>query len=172
LIGEQFATGRKEGLSILILAQDLDAIADCSASAKILANLSTTITGCTTHAATRTYTDKLSFPSEVILPTATEKYKGSRPEMFTRWLISRQGRFWDTRFYAPPMMLAALANGEDEKLARQRVLAQYPQTQRGYLSGLSHFTREYVMAMRGSKRLREIGLSDFDRFQQRNRHSA
>jgi hypothetical protein len=172
LIGEQFATGRKEGLSILILAQDMDAIADCSASAKILANLSTTITGCTTHAATRTYSDKLSFPAEVILPTATEKYKGNRPEMFTRWLISRQGRFWDTRFYAPPMMLAALANGEDEKLARQRILSQYPQTQRGYLLGLSHFTQEYVMAMRGSKRLREIGLSDFDRFQQRNRHSA
>ncbi|MCU0567059.1 MAG: hypothetical protein MUF49_10730 [Oculatellaceae cyanobacterium Prado106] len=172
LIGEQFATGRKEGLAILILAQDLDAIADCSASAKILANLSTTITGCTTHAATRAYIDKLGFPNEVILPTATEKFKGSRPEMFTRWLISRQGRFWDTRFYAAPMMLAALANGEDEKLARQRILSQYPQTQRGYVLGLSQFTQEYIQAMRGSKRLQDIGLNDFERFQQRHRHSA
>jgi hypothetical protein len=47
-------------------------------------------------------------------------------------------------------MLAALANGEEEQLARNRVLAVYPETTRGYLEGIKDFAGQYVQAMRGA----------------------
>jgi hypothetical protein len=156
LIGETFATGRKEGISAVILAQDLDAIVQCSASAQILTNLSTTITGRTTHGGCHAYMQALDYPAAVIKANATERFKGSRVDLFTRWLVEEQGRFWRTRYYANPLMLAALASGEAEQLARNRVLACYPPTTRGYLEGLKDFTHQYVQAMGGAMRFEDI----------------
>lgn len=172
LVGEMLATGRKEGVSSLLLAQDLDAIVTCSAAAKIKANLTTIITGYTTHAALDAYINYLHYAPEIIGANATEKYRGNRGEMFTRWLIERSGRFWESRSYSPPMSVAALANDEDEKLARARILAGYPKTERGYLEGLSHFAREYVRALRGAQSLQDIGVSDREKFNSRHRRSA
>lgn len=157
LVGELLATGRKEGISVLMLAQDLDAIVDCDAAAQILANLSTVITGLTTYAATNTYEQSLGYPKEIISRNATDAYKANPAQLYTRWLIERNKRFWDTRFYAAPMMLAALANSEQEKAARMRILENFEPTELGYLQGLRAFTDEYVQALRGSKRLQDIG---------------
>jgi hypothetical protein len=62
-------------------------------------------------------------------------------------------------------MLAALANNDEEKLARERIMARYPQTQRGYLEGLKHFTDEYKAALLGTKSMKEIGLTDYQKHQ-------
>lgn len=173
MVGEMLATGRKEGVSSLLLAQDLDAIVTCSAAAKIKANLNTIITGYTTHAALDAYIDYLRYDPAVISQCATEKFRGNRAEMFTRWKIERSGRFWDVRSYSPPLAVAALANEDDEKAARNRIMSRYPHTERGYLEGLAHFTQEYVKALRGSQRLSDIGVSDLEKFQQsRFRKSA
>lgn len=159
IVGETFATGRKEGISAVILAQDLDAIVECSASAKILANISITITGKTTHAGCNAYMQALDYPANIIKYNATERFKGSKADLFTRWLIEEQGRFWRTRYYANPLMLAALANSEAEQLARSRVMAFYPPTTRGYLEGLKDFTGQYVQAMRGVISFEDIQAS-------------
>jgi hypothetical protein len=156
VVGEMLATGRKEGISTLMLAQDLDAIVHCKASAKILANLSTQITGKTTYAATAAYADALGYDRELIAQNASESYRGSKHELYTCWRVERNNRFWDTRFYAAPMMLAGLANGEAEVAARDRVLEAYPSTEVGRLRGLRDFTDQYVMAMRGSISLSEV----------------
>jgi hypothetical protein len=165
LIGEQFATGRKEGISIILLLQDMDAIIDCSASAKILANRGTTITGLTQHGATNAYKHRLNFPEEVIDQTSTEKYEQNQGEMYSRWLVERNGRFWDTKFFIPPMLLAALANNQDEKAARTRIMGQYPKTERGYLLGLKEFTEAYTQCLAGSRRLQDVGLTDYQKHQ-------
>jgi hypothetical protein len=91
LVGETFATGRKEGISAVILAQDLDAIVGCSASAKILTNISTTITGRTTHAGCTAYMQALDYPAEVIKYNATERFKGSKADLFTPLADGRAG---------------------------------------------------------------------------------
>lgn len=172
MVGEMLATGRKEGVASLLLAQDLDAIVTCSAAAKIKANLTTIITGYTTHAALDAYINYLHYAPSIIGANATEKFRGNKPEMYTRWLIERNGRFWASRSYSPPLSIAALANEEEEKLARTRILMQYPNNERGYLQGLSHFAREYVAALRGSQRLKDIGQSDFERFQGKSRRRS
>ena len=160
LVGELLATGRKEGISVLMLAQDLDAIVECDAAAQILANLSTVITGLTTYAATPTYEQSLGYPKEIISRNATDAYKANPAELYTRWLIERNKRFWDVRFYAPVLMLAALANSEQEKAARQRIMDNFEPTEYGYLEGLRAFADEYVQTLRGSKRLQDIGRGE------------
>jgi len=157
MIGELLATGRKDGISTLLLAQDFEAFANNPASAQMLANLTTTITGFTTFAATRTYTEKLNIPPEAIARNASDGYRANRAEGYTRWLIARDGRLWDTRYYSPPLMLAALANGEEERAARERVMQTHPRTLEGYLRGLRQFSDQYQLARRGSIRLADIG---------------
>ena len=160
LVGEIFATGRKEGISSLILAQDIDAISHCSAAAQILQNLSVVITGRTTTAAANSYHQILNYPLEIISRNASESYLPNSSEYYTHWLVSKSDRFWDCRFFPGAMTLAALANSSAEKAARARILANYPTTTRGYLQGLQHFSIEYIAAIRGSKNLAEIGLEE------------
>lgn len=48
-------------------------------------------------------------------------------------------------------MLASVANNQNEKDARDRVMAQYPSTLKGQLQGLKHFTQEYIAAVKEGK---------------------
>jgi hypothetical protein len=99
----------------------------------------------------------LGYPRDVIARNATDNYRANPAELYTHWLVERNKRFWHTRFYAAPMMLATLANSEAEKAARQRVMSKFEPTTLGYLQGLRQFSREYVRALRGSISLDDIG---------------
>lgn len=167
LVGEIQATGRKEGLSSLILAQDLESIRRCSAADKILGNQTYIITGVITSASVNSYVESLSYDREIISKNATEKFLPFSAEYYTCWLIEKSKRFWDCHFHAGPMMLAALASGEDEQAARERILANYPKTIRGYLQGIHHFSKEYILAARGNKSLKSIGFSELNNQTQR-----
>ena len=57
------------------------------------------------------------------------------------------------------MTLAAVANSEDEKAARDRYMAQYDNTQVGMLKGLRDFSKGYIHSLRGGISIREIGPS-------------
>lgn len=158
LIGQIFATGRKEGQSALILAQDIEAIKNCRAASKIFRNLNITITGRTTTDAANAYSEVLNFPKPIIAKNATEAYLPNRTELATHWLIAKDDRYWDCLYYTPPMELAALANSEDEKAARRRILSRYPNTLRGHLAGLKHFSDEYLFALKSGIPIQQIGL--------------
>ena len=158
MVGELFATGRKEGISCLILAQDIDAIGNCSAAPKILQNLNYIITGATTTGAVDSYEKILNYPREIISKNASEAFKPNPSEYYTMWTVEVDGRFHTPlRYYPGAMTLAVLANGEDEKAARERILNNYPQNLKGQLAGLQFFTKEYISALRGYKSLQSIG---------------
>lgn len=158
VLGEFYAAGRKGGQSILILAQEIESICRSSAAAKILGNTHYFITGKITQATVNNYVDTLKYDRTVINANATEKYNANREEYYTRWLLEHSGRFWDCIFCPGPMTLAALANNQDEQAAFQRVLSNYPNTTKGYLQALRHFTPLYISALKGSISLKSIGL--------------
>ena len=54
-------------------------------------------------------------------------------------------------------MLASIANNQNEKEARDRIMAQYPPTLKGQLQGLKHFTQEYIAAVKEGKGFDHIG---------------
>lgn len=158
VLGEFYTTSRKGGLSILTLVTELDSIVRCSASAKILGNNNYVVTGKVTQNTVNHLVNTLKYERSFISDNATQRYNANQAEYYTRWRIEDSGRFWDCRLYPGAMTLAALANSKEEQAARARVLQKYPQTIKGMLEGLGHFSELYIAALKGSISLKSIGV--------------
>ena len=142
VVGERFATGRKEGQSVLLIGQDLDAIANCSAQSKIMQNTDYFLIGKTTSSATKVYEDLLNIPSDVISPNSALTFRANKQHMFSNWLLCQDDRYWSCQYYPPLISLAALANSQDEQANRNRILAKYPDSERGVIGGLCEYSKE------------------------------
>jgi hypothetical protein len=58
------------------------------------------------------------------------------------------------------MSLASVANNQDERRARAAIMTTYPNTIKGQLQGLAHFTKEYIPAVKQRRSLVEQGVGD------------
>ncbi|HEY9853876.1 MAG TPA: hypothetical protein V6D28_30685 [Leptolyngbyaceae cyanobacterium] len=171
VVGELCAVGRKNGISVLLLSQDIDSICDCSAGTMILQNMVYRITGRLTSNAVNSWVQRLGYPSEIIGQNATEAFLPKATELCSNWLIEKGGRFWQTQFYPGEMVLASVANNQTELMARARVMAQYPDTLKGRLLALKQFTSEYVQAIKEGRSLTNIGKNSISDIQHKQ-HSA
>ncbi|MGA9378529.1 MAG: hypothetical protein WBV73_07135 [Phormidium sp.] len=166
VVGELCAVGRKNGISVLLLCQDIDSINDCSAGTMILQNMVYRITGRLTSNAVNSWVQTLGYPPEIIGQNATEAFFPRTVDLCSHWLIEKGGRFWQTQFYPGEMVLASVANNQTELMARARVMAQYPDSLKGRLLGLKHFTTEYVQAIKEGRSLANIGNDSITDIQQ------
>ena len=157
MLGTLCATARKDGLSILLSAQDPDTICNSSAAAMIMQNISYRITGKITANAANSYQRYLSYPPAIINVNASDAFTAKKSELYSCWLIEKAGRFWRTRFYPGEMILASLANNQEERKARARVLEQYPHTPKGQIYGLATFARDYISAVKDNQGFEHIG---------------
>jgi hypothetical protein len=157
MIGETCATGRKEGIAVLLLSQDPDTLCECSAGSQIMQNINYRITGRITSSGIHSFQRYLSYPANIISPNATEAFLPRISDLYSCWLLEIGGRFWRTRFYPGELMLASVANNQDEREARARVMMQYPPTLKGRLLGLKAFADEYIPALREGKGFDHIG---------------
>ncbi len=171
-VGELCAVGRKNGISVLLLAQDLDSICDCSAGAQIMQNLVYRITGRLTTNGAASWIKRLGSAPDLIYQNATENFLPKLGSLYSNWLIEKNGRYWQARFYPGEMILATVANNQAELNARARIMSQYPKTMRGQMMGLKQFTKEYVQAIKQGLPLERIGrpnqslsLTDFNQEQ-------
>jgi hypothetical protein len=156
MVGELCATARKDGLSIVLSSQDPDTICQSAAAAMIMQNISYRITGCITSNAVASFQNYLSYPVEIIAQNASESFFPRHSDLYSCWLIEKGGRFWQSRFYPGQMALAAVATNQEERSARRTILSQYPNTTKGQLQGLAHFTKLYVAAIKENKGLGHI----------------
>ncbi|MEG5030590.1 hypothetical protein QUB36_26005 [Microcoleus sp. AT8-B1] len=157
VVGELCAVGRKNGISVLLLAQDIDSICDCSAGTMIMQNMVYRITGRLTSNGATSWIKKLGYPAEIISQNATEAFLPRAADLYSNWLIEKGGRFWQSRYYPGEMILASVANNQAELIARARVMAQYPNTLKGQLLALKQFASEYVQAVKEGRSLANIG---------------
>ncbi|MFP5270987.1 hypothetical protein [Coleofasciculus sp.] len=157
VVGELCTTGRKDGIAVVLLSQDFDAICECSAGAQIMQNMVYKITGRITNSGVAAAQRYLGYDPQIISRNATEAFFPRTAELSSCWLIEKGGRFWRTRFYPGEMMLASIANNQNEKEARDRILSQYPPTLKGQLQGLKHFTQDYIPAVKEGKGFDHIG---------------
>jgi hypothetical protein len=157
IIGETCATGRKEGIAVLLLSQDPDTICECSTGAQIMQNMTYRITGRITSSGVNSFQKYLGYPANIISQNATEAFLPRTSDLYSCWLIETGGRFWRTRYYPGEMMLSSVANNQDEREARERVLNQYPATTKGRLLGLKAFTNAYIQALKEGKGFKDIG---------------
>ena len=114
MLGNLAATARKDGLSLLLSTQDPDTLCTSVAAAMLMQNLSYRLTGKITEVASASFNRFLHYPLEIIGHNASDLYKPSATELYSCWLIEQYGRFWSTRFYAGEMILASLANNQEE----------------------------------------------------------
>lgn len=147
MLGTLCATARKDGLSLLLSAQDPDTLAQSSASAAIMQNISYRITGKITANAVFSFEKYLKYPREIISVNASEAFNPKAYDLYSCWLIEKAGRFWRTRFYPGKMTLASIANNQEERKTRAKILALYPDTVKGKIYGLKKFTDEYVFGL-------------------------
>ncbi len=157
VVGELCAVGRKNGISVLLISQDIDSICDCSAGATILQNMVYRITGRITSNGATSWAKRIGYPPEIISQNATEAFLPRAADLCSNWLIEKGGRFWQTQYYPGEMILASVANNPAEQAARDRIMAQYPNTMRGQLLALKQFTSEYVAAIKEGRFLATIG---------------
>jgi hypothetical protein len=157
MLGTLCATARKDGLSILLSAQDPDTLCTSSAAAMIMQNLSYRITGKITANAANSYQRFLNYPAPIINQNASDLFNPKKSELYSCWLIEKEGKYWQTRFYPGEMILASLANNQEERKARARVLQEYPSTSKGQILGLADFTRQYIPALKDSQGFQQIG---------------
>lgn len=156
MVGELCATARKDGLSIILSSQDPDTICNSSAAAMIMQNITYRLTGCITSNAVNSFQRYFGYPPEIISKNASESFFPRRSDLYSCWLIEKGGRFWKTRFYPSEMTLAAVATNQDERRARREIMAQYPNTLKGQLKGLAHFTKVFVSALKEGKGLNHL----------------
>lgn len=112
VVGELCAVGRKNGISVLLLSQDIDSICDCSAGAMIMQNMVYRITGRLTSNGATSWVKRLGYPAEIISQNATEAFLPRAADLYSNWLIEKGGRFWQSRYYPGEMILASVANNQ------------------------------------------------------------
>lgn len=143
LVGQRFSIGRKEGQSVLVIGQNVDAIFKCSAASEILDNTDFHLIGKITPNAAKFISKELDIPSKTIYRNASEAYEPNTQYGYSHWLVFKQGRSWDCRYFPSVFGLAALANSPEEKAARNLILEKFPSSLKGRLNGVSSFARSY-----------------------------
>ncbi len=153
--GSWCAVGRKSGISLILISQDIDAIYNCSARDQILQNINYRIIGRITSSGAKSLTHHLGYNPSLINLNATELFLPDKTRLCSSWLIEKNNRFWQGEYYPPAMTLAAVVNSPAELQARERVMASYPRNLRGRMLGLRDFSEQYVK--RRQKTLRYKG---------------
>ena len=156
MLGTLCATARKDGLSVLLSAQDPDTIATSSSAAMILQNITWRITGLITSNACKSYIKYLDYPEQIINKNAGKGFKANKQRLCSSWLVERSNQFWSTHFYPGEMSLASVANNQKERQARNRVLSRYSQNTRDQMYGLSDFSNQYIATIRSGGSFDEI----------------
>ncbi len=157
MVGETCATGRKDGISVCLISQDPDSIYECATGPQILQNMSYRITGRITAAAANSFQKYLHYDPAIISRNASDASLPKASELYSYWLLEKDGRFWVCRYYPGEMTLASIANNQEEQAARARVMEQFPDTLIGNLEALAAFTQQYIPALKEGKGLHHIG---------------
>ncbi|MGL5938844.1 MAG: hypothetical protein ACRC2S_00425 [Waterburya sp.] len=145
LVGMQFSLGRKEGTSVLLIGQNIEAITQCKNSSQITRNTDFHFVGkiaCDGYGIEE-YSKILDVPTSELRQNAGDTYSIDKNNGCSYWLLKYLNRYWRTAYYASKYELAALANSADEKRERQEIMNKYPNNQKGKCQALAEFAGRY-----------------------------
>jgi hypothetical protein len=143
LVGMQFSLGRKEGTSVLLIGQNIEAITQCENSSQIIRNTDFHFIGKISSDGIEEYAKLLHIPSNTLRRNAGDTFGVDRNLGCSYWLIKYLDKHWITAYYPSRFELAGLANSPDEKRERQKIMSQYPNNQKGKCLGLAEYARNY-----------------------------
>ena len=148
------ANGAKSGIRLMMALQTPASIAKSASGDEILANLSTRLIGRVDAADAPNYSKILKIPEDVIKVNTAKSFYPVREELYSRWLIVDRGEYTFVRSYAPPLLLAAVANNPDEEEAKAAFLEKYGDP----VLALKAFAKELILANQEGRPLRVPGV--------------
>ena len=143
LVGMQFSLGRKEGTSVLLIGQNMEAITQCQNSSQIIRNTDFHFIGRISSDGIKHYAEVLDIPPDNLRQNAGDTFGIDRILGCSYWLIKYLDRCWITAYYPSKYELAGLANSADERKIRQKIMQKYPNTQRGKCRALTEYAATY-----------------------------
>lgn len=147
MLGEMSASGRRSGMAMVLLSQDLDAISSCSASAQILQNMTYKIVGRLTESGVKSCEERLNYDPKIIGMNATDEFIPKASDLSSSWLIEKGGRFWSAQFYPSRLLLSSIANNQWEQRTKNFFISKYSPTTKGRLKGLKEFSDRHIPAL-------------------------
>ncbi|EDX82533.1 hypothetical protein S7335_1237 [Synechococcus sp. PCC 7335] len=150
------ANGFKSGIRLMMALQTPASIAKSRFGDEILANIGTKVIGRIEPGDAKHYTRILDIPSEYIRQNASKKFFPKIAELYSRWMIIDNDDITFVRSYAPPLLLAAVANNPEEEVAKEAFLAAYPDNP---TRALQEFAKEFILAAQEN---RAIAVPDVD----------
>jgi hypothetical protein len=143
LVSMQFSLGRKEGTSVLLIGQNIEAITQCENSSQIIRNTDFHFIGKISSDGIEEYAKLLNIPPNTLRRNAGDTFGVDRNLGCSYWLIKYLDKHWITAYYPSKYELAGLANSPDEKRERQKIMSQYPNNQKGKCLGLAEYACNY-----------------------------
>lgn len=137
------ANGAKSGIRLMMALQTPASINNSQYGAEIISNMATRVIGRIDEADAKNYCDILDLPPDVISVNTSKSFYPNIQELYSRWLIVDRGERTFVRSYAPPLLLAAVANNPDEEAAKRAFLAAYPDEP---VLALKAFAKELILA--------------------------
>ena len=136
------ANGAKSGIGLSMALQTPASIAKSKSGDEILANITTRIIGRVNTADAENYSRILKIPADVIKVNTSKTFFPVASELYSKWLISERGDYFFVRSYAPPLLLAAVANNTDEEAAKAAFVKKYGDP----VIGLKQFAIELILS--------------------------
>ncbi len=161
IIANGFSRGRKQGLSIVLIGQDIGTIAKSSVKDQIVENTNYWLIGNIQNSSSpEDYVSLLGLPLRALSPNKSWSLKPSKKTMSSSFLLKQKAghRYWRTIYYSSAMTLATTANSQDERAARARVLSRFPKTTKGVFQGLSLFAKLLYQTFSSGKSVKTIGI--------------
>lgn len=152
IIGRLCANGLKFGCRVVISGQTADAITESKAGSKIMQTITTQMVGKIVKKGVPSFT-KIGFREDLV-----NRYLSRDPNPKTRmseWLIMRNNVLVETRYKPSDLLLALVANNQDEQAARTRIMSQYDDP----LQGILAFAPLYCYALSNNIPMDEIGVT-------------
>ena len=143
LVGMQFSLGRKEGTSVLLIGQNIEAITQCENSSQIIRNTDFHFIGKISSDGIEHYSEVLHISPRDLRQNAGDTFGIDKNMGCSYWLIKYLDKHWITAFYPSIYELAGLANSPDEKRQRQAIMNKYPNNPRGKCLGLAEYASKY-----------------------------
>jgi len=152
------ANGAKSGIRLMMALQTPASINKSRFGEEILANMSTRIIGRVDEADADNYCRILKIPEEVIAINTSKAFYPNLAELYSRWLVIDRGERTFVRSYAPPLLLAAVANNPKEENAKQAFLAAYSDP----IEALKAFAKEFIASAQENREIIVPGITPED----------
>ena len=134
------ANGGKSGIRLMMALQTPSSLNKSVYGQALIANMATKFIGRLDEADLGSY-EAMKLDAETLSRNTMASFEPNFSELYSNWLIVDCGRRAFVRSYAPPMLLAAVANNQEEERAKEGFIEYY---KGDIVAALREFAKEII----------------------------